>query len=139
MNDQLVAPATKVGRPIQAVLWLEWDNTALDAPFWSSGALALSRPERFTYELPLRLRKNKPIARTAGEQGGEGSLHRVVMEESQQAVNPPGDGQHQPDYRAPHLRRLPVDTASMQQIHFPAWLPQLPRVRLQRSRLRRAW
>jgi hypothetical protein len=25
---------TKAGCPIQAVLWLEWDTTALDAPFF---------------------------------------------------------------------------------------------------------
>jgi hypothetical protein len=33
---QLVSPATKAGCPIQAVLWLEWDTTALDARLFSS-------------------------------------------------------------------------------------------------------
>jgi hypothetical protein len=31
---------TKAGCPIQAVLWLEWDNTAFDEPFLSLGANA---------------------------------------------------------------------------------------------------
>jgi predicted acyltransferase len=39
---------------------------------------------------------------TAGEKGREAGLHPVVMEQSQQAVNRPGDGQREPDYRAPH-------------------------------------
>src|SRR5271170_5898195 len=32
------SPLTKAGCPIQARFWLEWDTTALDAPFLSLGA-----------------------------------------------------------------------------------------------------
>jgi len=32
------SPATKAGCPIQARFWLEWDTTALDAPFLYLGA-----------------------------------------------------------------------------------------------------
>src|SRR5271156_3746538 len=35
-DEQLASPATKAGCPIQARFWLEWDTTALDAPFLSS-------------------------------------------------------------------------------------------------------
>src|ERR1700691_3222857 len=30
--ERLASPATKAGCPIQAVLWLEWDTTALEPP-----------------------------------------------------------------------------------------------------------
>jgi hypothetical protein len=52
-----------------------------------------------------------------------------VPDQRQETVKSPGDGQHEPDERAPHGSRLPVDTAGMQQIHFPAWQPRLRKAR----------
>jgi len=33
---QCAFPLTKLGAPFKPVFWLEWDTTALDAPFLSS-------------------------------------------------------------------------------------------------------
>jgi hypothetical protein len=76
---------------------------------------------------------------TAGEKGSKASLQTVVMEEGEQAVDPPGGSQRKPDQRATHGPEIisrhcfnPADT-------LPEWRPRLPRVRLLRPRLRRAW
>jgi hypothetical protein len=45
-GDDQLSPATKAGCPIQAVLWLEWDTTALDAPLCSFHALTSTHPPR---------------------------------------------------------------------------------------------
>jgi hypothetical protein len=73
----------------------------------------------------------------AGEKGGEAGLHPVVMEDGQQAVNAPGDASTNQMTEPRIAARLAVDTASMQQIHFPVSMastsPAGPRVRLRRT------
>jgi hypothetical protein len=71
----------RLGAPFKPYFGLS-GTTTLDAVFFDR-ALALWRDLRF----PARV-----LFPLAEEQGGEAGLHPVVMEEGQQAVNPPGDG-----------------------------------------------
>jgi hypothetical protein len=56
--------ATKARCPIQAVLWLEWDTTALDEPFLflggSRGPAALSATSQSLMEAPLSPLSSRP-------------------------------------------------------------------------------
>jgi hypothetical protein len=59
------------------------------------------------HDFPFPLTKAQAGGKeTASEKAGKAALHPVVMEEGQHAINPPGDGQHKPDYGAPHGLRL---------------------------------
>jgi len=81
------------------------DMIAVLGPGWVSRSLAEGQAGR---------------EEAAGEKGGQAGLQPVVMEDGERAVNAPRHSQDEPDDRAPHCSEISrLDTASMQQIHFP--------------------
>ncbi len=89
-------------------------------------AISQRRDLLFPYELLFPVAEEQSDgAKTAGEQCGQGSLHPVVVEQGQQAVDRPGDGQREPDERAPHDTEITSRHCFNAADTLPAWLPQL--------------
>jgi hypothetical protein len=54
LSHPLPAPAAKVGCPIRAVFWLEWDTTAVDQWRWMD-RVGTTRTLTLTPDFPLKL------------------------------------------------------------------------------------
>jgi hypothetical protein len=85
------SPSTKAGCPIQARFWLEWDTTALDAPFFVIPSVAersaVCPGSRTKVSVPLVLPQNRHPERSASQidrvtqslwRGVEGPRRRLI-------------------------------------------------------------
>ena len=79
-SGYFASPATKAGCPIQAALWLEWDTTALDAPFLSLGAKQTLRFGQDTAKIAMDPRPGGPVVKISAQPGTRISCHAALDE-----------------------------------------------------------